>query len=260
MKERISASEYFAILPESVLFAAISSNAVRLYCILRRRADEKSNACYPSQKYLADSMYCSTRTVQRALEELIKIGAVTVEHRMIEGTDAFTSNMYYLHATIAQGSAPVRKGSASKSQGSRARVVQNKAIKHSQETSTKKKSRKRDLLFEEMCKGLGFNWKEGMTDSEKGRVNKACGELRKANATPEQVAAVITHYKKNWKDVILTATAISSNWTTLKNEIKETKPVRTHDCKTDGCNWIDTDYSGAYKLYICQFCRKEKKE
>ena len=42
MKHRIEASEYFAILPEAVLFAPISSNAVRLYCILRRRADEKA--------------------------------------------------------------------------------------------------------------------------------------------------------------------------------------------------------------------------
>jgi len=261
MKKRIEASEYFAILPESILFAPVSANAIRLYCILRRRADEKTNACYPSQNYLAKNMYCSVRTVQRALEELVEIGAVTVEHRYLEDTDAYTSNMYYLHATIAQGSAYMRKGMADMSQGSRADVVQNKAIKHSQETIVKKKPRKRDLLFEEMCKGLGYNWEDdSMTDTEKGRVNKACGLLRKVNATPEEVAAAIKHYKKNWKGARISPTAISGNWTTLKNEIKEKAPVNTHDCKKDGHVWIDTNYSGEYKLYICQFCRKEKKD
>ena len=251
MKQRISASEYFAILPESVLFAAISSNAVRLYCILRRRADEKSNACYPSQKYLADSMFCSTRTVQRALDELIKIGAVTVEHRMIEGTDAYTSNMYYLHATIAQGGAPVRKGSANMTQGSRAGVVQNKANKQSNETNTKKKTRKRDLLFEEMCKGLGIDW-ETAPKGETGRVNAACGELRKINATPEEVAAAIKHYKQNWKGAKISAQAITNNWTKLKDEMKESTPIK-RDCKKEGHAWLDLDV-----ILYCRFCKEEK--
>ena len=251
MKQRISASEYFAILPESVLFAAISSNAVRLYCILRRRADEKSNACYPSQKYLADSMFCSTRTVQRALDELIKIGAVTVEHRMIEGTDAYTSNMYYLHATIAQGGAPVRKGSANMTQGSRAGVVQNKANKQSNETNTKKKTRKRDLLFEEMCKGLGIDWENAPT-GETGRVNRACGELRKINATPEEVAAAIKHYKQNWKGAKISAQAITNNWTKLKDEMKESTPIK-RDCKKEGHAWLDLDV-----ILYCRFCKEEK--
>jgi hypothetical protein len=250
MKERISASEYFAILPESVLFAAISSNAVRLYCILRRRADEKSNACYPSQKYLADSMYCSTRTVQRALEELIKIGAVTVEHRMIEGTDAYTSNMYYLHATIAQGSAPVRKGRASKSQGSRAGVVQNIATKQSQQTDSKKRTRKRDLLFEEMCAGLGIDWKNAPA-GELGRVNAACKELREIKAKPEEVAAAIKHYKKNWADMTLSAQAITNNWTTLKNEMTTSTPKK-RDCAKLGCVNVDLDV-----ILQCRFCKKE---
>lgn len=251
MTERISASEYFAILPESVLFAAVSSNAVRLYCILRRRADEKTNACYPSQKYLADSMYCSTRTVQRALEELIKIGAVTVEHRMLEGTDAYTSNMYYLHATIAQGSAPVRKGSASKSQGSRAGGVQNIANKQSQQTDSKKKTRKRDLLFEEMCIGLGIDWKDAPA-GELGRVNAACKELRAIKAKPEEVAAAIKHYKKNWSDMTLSAQAITNNWNTLKNEMKTATPKK-RDCAKEGCHMVDLDV-----IFQCRFCKKEK--
>jgi hypothetical protein len=257
MKEKIAASEYFAILPESILFAPISSNAIRLYCILRRRADEKTNACYPSQNYLAKHMYCSVRTVQRALEELVNIGAVTVQNRYLEDTEAYTSNMYYLHATIAQGSAQVRKGMADMSQGYGADVVLNRANKQSKETNTSK-TRKRDLLFEEMCIGLGIDWKNA-PKGETGRVNAALKDLRPLNVTPEQLREVIEHYKKNWK-VAISATAISNNWTKLLNEMKENEPVKKHDCTTDGHVWIDTEYSGNYKLYICQFCRKEKKD
>jgi len=249
-KTKIQASEYFAILPESILFAPISSNAIRLYCILRRRADEKTNACYPSQNYLAKNMYCSVRTIQRCLEELVEIGAITVEHRKLADTDAYTSNMYYLHATIAQGSAPTRKGSASESQGSRAGVVQNKANKQSHETITKKKKRKRDLLFEEMCVGLGLDW-ENAPAGELGRVNAACKELREIKAKPEEVAAAIKHYKKHWAGMTLSAQAITNNWTTLKNEMTKATP-KVRDCSKEGHVNVDLDV-----ILQCRFCKKE---
>lgn len=259
MKDKIEASEYFAILPEAVLFAPISSNAVRLYCILRRRADEKNNSCYPSQKYLATNMYCSVRTVQRALDELIDIGAITVEHRYLEDTDAYTSNMYYLHATIAQGGAQVRKGSAKKSQGSSAGVVQNIPTKHSKETDTKKKSRKRDLLFEEMCSGLGIDWNNA-TKGELGKVNGALKQLRQVKATPEQLKEVIKYYKKNWK-VTISAPAIANNWSKLLSEIElKNKVDEVYDCKKSGCEFRDLNYEHAdYKLFYCIRCGIEKK-
>jgi len=259
VKNRIEASEYFAILPEAVLFAPISSNAVRLYCILRRRADEKNNSCYPSQSYLAKNMFCSTRTVQRALDELIDIGAITVEHRYLEDTDAYTSNMYYLHATIAQGGAQVRKGSASKSQGSSADVVQNKAIKQSKETDTKKKSRKRDLLFEEMCNGLDIDWNNA-TKGELGKVNGALKQLREVKATPKQLKEVIKYYKKNWK-VTISAPAIANNWSKLLSEIQLKNQVdEVYDCNKNGCQFRDLNYEHAeYKLLYCLRCGKEKK-
>ena len=259
MKHRIEASEYFAILPEAVLFAPISSNAVRLYCILRRRADEKNNSCYPSQSYLAKHMYCSVRTVQRAVDELINIGAITVHHRKLEETDAYTSNLYVLHATIAQGSANMRKGSANKTQGSSADVVQNITNKQSQETYTKKKSRKQDLLFEEMCNGLGIDWKNA-TKGELGKVNGALKQLREVNASVEQLKDVIEYYKKNWK-VTISAPAIANNWAKLLNEVQLKNQVNeVYNCAQSGCQFRDLNYDNAeYKLLYCVRCGKEKK-
>lgn len=88
-----NADSYFAIIPEWVLYANISSNAIRLYCVLRRRADKESGRCYPSRKTLAKEMgNISTRTLDRAIEELIEIGALKVLHRM--NGEEYTSNLY----------------------------------------------------------------------------------------------------------------------------------------------------------------------
>ena len=249
MKSRIEASEYFAILPEAVLYAPISAQAVRLYCILRRRADEKNNSCYPSQSYLAKTMLCSVRTVQRAVDELVNIGAITVQNRKLKETDAYTSNLYILHATIAQGSAQVRKPMANMSEGSGAGGVQNIANKQSKETDKGKSKRKKDLLFEEMCNQLGIDWNNA-TKNELGKVNAACKQLRDIKATPEELKEVAEYYKKNWK-VTISATAIANNWSQLKNEIKPTK-VHKRDCALEGHVWIDLDV-----IYKCQFCKKE---
>jgi hypothetical protein len=89
----IDSDNYFAIIPEWVLYSKISANAVRLYCVLRRRADKQSGKCHPSRKTLAKEMgSVSENTVDRAKDELINIGALKVFHRM-NGKE-YTSNIY----------------------------------------------------------------------------------------------------------------------------------------------------------------------
>lgn len=90
----IRATEYFAIIPETVLYADISANAVRLYATLNRFANSNGR-CWPSRKTIADLMRCSTATVDRAKEELIALGVLTVTHRTSDSGDP-TSNLYTL--------------------------------------------------------------------------------------------------------------------------------------------------------------------
>lgn len=101
----IRADDYFAIIPEWVLLAEISSNAVRLYGILNRFANSRGHA-WPSRKTIADQMRCSTATVDRAREELVDIGALTVMARTNDAGDP-TSNLYIVHT---RPSSPVQKG------------------------------------------------------------------------------------------------------------------------------------------------------
>ena len=92
-QEKLIADNFFAIIPEWVLFAEISPQAVRLYGVLRRYAD-RDGSCFPSRKRLASDLRMeSTKPVDRALKELVSIGAITIEHRHTEQGD-LQSNLY----------------------------------------------------------------------------------------------------------------------------------------------------------------------
>ena len=99
----IQSREYFAIVPEWIVLADISSNAIRLYALLNRFANSQGRA-WPSRKTLADLMRTSTATVDRAKDELVAIGALEIEHRLNPSGDP-SSNLYILST-----SSPVRKG------------------------------------------------------------------------------------------------------------------------------------------------------
>lgn len=104
----IQADDYFAIVPEWLLYADVSANAVRLYAILNRYANSRGHA-WPSRKTLADAMRCSIATVDRAREELTGAGAVTVIPRRNKAGDP-TSNLYLLHSRPQLGVSPVTQG------------------------------------------------------------------------------------------------------------------------------------------------------
>lgn len=84
----------FAQIPEWVLDAAISDRAVRAYCVLARYANSDSRA-HPGRRKMADRMDCSTDSLDRALKELVSIGALEIRPRFRENGDR-TSNDYHL--------------------------------------------------------------------------------------------------------------------------------------------------------------------
>ena len=100
----IRSTDYFAIIPEQVLYADISANAVRLYGILNRFANSHGHA-WPSRKTIAEAMRVSIATVDRAKDELVSIGALIVEPRTTPSGDP-SSNLYILQTTLS----PMREG------------------------------------------------------------------------------------------------------------------------------------------------------
>lgn len=89
----VTSDFYFAIIPEWVLALTVSSHAIRVYCCLRRYADNTTGECYPSRRLLAMRSHVSVSTLDRALKELGDAGAITIEHRKTDAGD-YTSNLY----------------------------------------------------------------------------------------------------------------------------------------------------------------------
>lgn len=96
--ETVTADATFAVVPTWVLDAPISSNAVRLYAVLRRYADYSEGLAFPSRSSLSKRMRCSVDTVDRALRELEALPAIVTTRRY--GADgAPTSSLYRLLST-----------------------------------------------------------------------------------------------------------------------------------------------------------------
>lgn len=76
-----SADQYFAIIPESILYADISHTAVRVYGVLRRHADKDNGTCHPGRSRIAKLARMSPSSVDRAIADLVKHEAIEVIHR-----------------------------------------------------------------------------------------------------------------------------------------------------------------------------------
>lgn len=91
----VTADAYFAIVPEWLLDAS-SSNAVKLYAILRRYADKGTSEAHPSRKTLAKRMgFSRPQSVDPIVAELIRVGALAVFERWTNRGDR-DSNGYRL--------------------------------------------------------------------------------------------------------------------------------------------------------------------
>jgi len=78
---------YFALVPEYVLDADITAQAVRLYAVLRRYADKKTLRCYPSRATLVSRLHkASPKVVDRASRELVDIGVLVIIPRWIDSS------------------------------------------------------------------------------------------------------------------------------------------------------------------------------
>src|SRR3954469_7781312 len=92
--------QHFAIVPEWVLDADISDAALRLYAVLLRYG-QTSGIRMPGRRLLAGRLHKRSRdSVDRALKELVGIGAVIVQHRR-QGAVNLT-NRYVVRSTPPQ--------------------------------------------------------------------------------------------------------------------------------------------------------------
>ena len=104
MTHQITADLRFSITPEWVLDADISDRAVRIYSILARYADNESLEAFPSRETLAKRARCHAKSIDRAVDELVNIGAIVKTHR--KANNGFQSNVYTLRRVQTTQSLP----------------------------------------------------------------------------------------------------------------------------------------------------------
>jgi len=93
---RVRIEEKFAVVPEWLLSADISAQAVRIYAVMARYADRTGKA-FPSHRAISERVRCSIRTVQRGLDELVTLGAVEVRER--KDAAGQRSNEYFIRVS-----------------------------------------------------------------------------------------------------------------------------------------------------------------
>jgi biotin operon repressor len=228
---RLDADVKWAQVPEWVIVASISDRAVRLYALLARRANADAQA-FPSRGYLAERMSCSRKSVDRALEELLSIGAVTKQEQFINSRQ--TVNLYTLRAMAGT---PVTRGRDTGDAGEGDTGVpqneshKNESHKKTLRTATQPRKREPDLIFEAIANACGIDITQ-LTGTSRGQLNKAAKELKEIGATPEDVTAKAQAFRRQYEQATLTPTALAKHWPQLASATHKVKqgPATCPDC------------------------------
>lgn len=209
----VKADQHFAIIPEWVLYADVSANAVRLYAALRRYAD-KAGKAHPSRSSLAkDIRVKSVRTVDAALDELEKLGAVRTQQRT-EGRLNLTS--VYTVISAPPSAADCTTPSAADDTG----VVQQ--VAHEPEPLNQReplRKRERDYVFLALAEVCGVVI-DTSTKREKGGIGVAAAEIAAASdfagleyePIRDAVLARAKVYRRRYPNAALTPNALAMHW------------------------------------------------
>jgi hypothetical protein len=86
----------FGRVPTWLLESDVSDRSIRLFALLTRFADREGRG-FPGRRALAERLRCSVDSIDRALRELVAVGAVRVEERWdAAGDGGQLTNDYYL--------------------------------------------------------------------------------------------------------------------------------------------------------------------
>ena len=235
----IKSDIYFSIVPEWVIDAPISAQAVRVYAVLCRYADKEDGTCFPSIRTLAERLNVSDSTIKRALKELKSISAIKSEKRFDKATGEQTSNLYTVYRS--QGviyDLPSVKSDLSPS-SSETHKLESSNHSHSLED--------RKALWNALTESIGYTPK---TQTERAGWNKCIKQLREAGAKADDIPNRVKQYKKHFKGMTLTPYALVKHWSLLDSYVQE--EPKKHDCAVEGHGMIDLDV-----IEKCRFCGLE---
>jgi len=239
----IKSDVYFSIVPEWVIDAPISAQAVRVYAVLCRYADKDDGTCFPSIRTLAERIHVSESTIKRAIKELKTIGAIKSQKRFDKATGEQTSNLYtvmrskeliYDLPNVIDDTSP-----------SSSETHKLESINHSHSLEENFEDRK--LLWNALVDAIGY---QPSTQVERAGWNKCIKQLREAGAKADEIPSRVSQYKKLFKGMTLTPYALVKHWSLLGEEIA--KIPKPRNCEEEGHAMIDLDV-----IDKCRFCGLE---
>ena len=238
----IKSDVYFSIVPEWVIDAPISAQAVRVYAVLCRYADKDDGTCFPSIRTLAERIHVSESTIKRALKELKAIGAIKSQKRFDKATGEQTSNLYtVMRSKELIYDLPNVIDDTSPSSSETYKLESNNQS-HSLENNLEDRKR----LWSALVDAIGYQPK---TQVERAGWNKCIKQLREAGAKADEIPSRVSQYKALFKGMTLTPYALVKHWTLLGESVS--KIPKPRDCEVEGHAMIQLDN----EFEVCQFCR-----
>ena len=217
LDDSVTADIKFSIVPEWLIDSGCSDKALRLYVVLARYADNDTLTAYPGRGTLAKRMGCHRASVDRAVEELVKLGAITKTVRVKDGK--YQSSLYTVrriapsrtHATtpVAPMQPPPSHPCDIELEPKNVEPEELLAA-----TPPKSSTKPKDNLFQAVAKACGINL-TGMTRTARGQLNKAVKELREVGATEQDVQAKAKAYRTQYPNATLTPTALVKHWSSF---------------------------------------------
>jgi hypothetical protein len=216
LDDSVTSDIKFSIVPEWMIDSGCSDKALRLYVVLARYADNDTLTAYPGRGTLAKRMGCHRASVDRAVEELVRLGAITKHVRVSDGK--YQSSLYTIRRIApsrTHATTPVAPVQPPPSHPCDIELEpKNVEPKELLAAAPPKSPDKKDDLFETVAEACGINL-TGMTRSARGQLNKACKELRDVHATAEQVKAKAKAYRTQYPNATLTPTALTKHWSSF---------------------------------------------
>jgi hypothetical protein len=219
--DAVTADVKFSIVPEWIIDSGCSDKALRLYVVLARYADNDKSTAYPGRGTLAKRMGCHRASVDRAVDELVKLGAITKQVRVKDGQ--YQSSLYTVRrlppsrtyaATPSRTHATTPVAPVQRPPSHPCDIELELKNENQGTTLATPKKRVPDLLFEAVAEASGCAI-ERLTRTERGQINRATGELREIGATPDQVKAKARAWSRVYPGATLTPIALVKHWSAL---------------------------------------------
>lgn len=234
--DQVTTDLKFSMVPEWLIDSGCTDKALRLYTVLARYADNDDLTAYPGRALLSKRMGCHRASVDRAVEELVALGAITKTQRVADGR--YTSSLYTVHRICRVSDRPSRTHAATPTHPcddpdapmqQRTRTKELEPKEHIAATPKEKIPAKRDELFEALAEACGIDWKN-LTKTGRGQLNAAVKELKDIQATPEQVKGKAGAWRKQYPTMPTTPTALIKHWGALTYRTRQPQNDTCPDC------------------------------